>query len=335
MNVDDFLFNVRLVLKDPGDSVNNPDEKWTDSEILEHGSRVQQALTRLQIEKGRDFSNFPYCLQAAAATQLYDTSWQWRLPSWISSVSSVFRLNDGTSSAETTFSPFLWGKALPLQAQGRVEKIRQGVAQGYRWDGVRTLRVWGFSSAPKLALEVATTPAPLFKMTVSATPGAANELYLPVQPAGANFIGREGMEEGCYVNAQVMVTSATDPANFGAVRRCIYSQSNIALSGARRQKLTFDESFTSALVQNDVVQSMLPFSDEHCKAVVLLTAEACLMKEGAVPILKALQPQLSRELAAFAQFAGRKDYDGPDFIECPDGTNQGTAPNYDRDFSLR
>ncbi len=334
MNVDDFLFNVRLVLKDPADATNNPDQKWSDAEILEHGSRMQQSLTRIQIEKGRDFSNFALALQAASAQQLYDTSWQWRLPTWVSSVSSVFRLNDGTSATEVTFSPYLWSKSLPLSAAGRIEKIRQGVAQGYRWDGIRTLRVWGFSSAPKLCLEVATTPAPLFKATIGAQPSVAaglNEMYLPV----TGLVGREGLEEGCYVNAQIHVSSATDLENVGIVQRCVYSKANILLDSARRQKLTFDGVFHSALAQNDVVQSVIPFSDEHTRALVLLTANQCLMKEGAVPIMKALAPELSRELAAFAQYAGRKDYDGPDFIEAPDGTNVGTAPNYDRDNSLR
>lgn len=325
MLVSDFIFDVRLVLNDPTDPTHNPDQKWSDETILQHGTRQAQSLSRIQIERGKGFHNFTMVLAEALGVQVYRDCWQWRLPAWVSSVANVYLLQPGSSAAETTFSPYTWTGAEPVTPLQRLRKSHEGTpqGQGYTWDGMRTIRAWGFSVVPKLALDVAKCPPPLVKFTLDGVNASASKLYLPATLSA----GRELIEEGIFINAELQVTSAPNIANFGALRRCVYSSSSVDLAGTRKRELTFDAAWPSGLLAGTTLESHLPVGDEHSRVLVLLTANACLQREGAIPIMKAIAPELSSQLQAFSQYAARKDHDGPDFINDANQVAASTSPD--------
>lgn len=325
MNLDDAIYRVRNVIDDDGDTTNNPDQKWSDAEIVDHLSQQQLYLTRIQVERGRNFHNFTMGLQSSLGRQLYQNVWQYRLPTWCSSIASVYLGSDGTSAGEVTSSPYIWTSGTPIQILAKIPKLRNGITQGYTWDGVRTLRLWGFSTAPRLFLDVAKLPAPLFKASLPAPASASSSaIYLP----DTLTLGRVAQEEGAYINGEVQMSTTTTIANSGVVQRCVYSQYNKDVSGTRKHELTFDTPWPGTPVQNDIVQSVLSFGDEHARALILLAANACFEKKPAIPAQKAIQQELSMQLQSFVAFATRKDQDGPDIIGSD--FSYATFPNQDR-----
>lgn len=309
MIVDTFVAEVRGVLNDSTDPAKNASPTYSDADIVLRGTLQFQQLTRVQIEKTRGFHNLTIVPPKAAARQLYQECWQWTLPTWISSVVRVGE-RMASSSQESTISPYTWvAAALPVTVTKWLSKWRPDGRLGYTWDGTRTLRVYGYSQAPDIVLDVAKLPAPLIKATIANANAAANRVWIPDTPT----LGRVDIEEAIFANAELQVTTAAAAANYGAVRRVVYSSSTDVSAGPRRNLLYIENDFPAALSQNDVVQSVCPLGDEHSRVAILLTAHAMFTREGNLVGHKAIAEELRMQLAEFSRFADKKDYDGSEF----------------------
>lgn len=312
MIVDELLDDVRLVVNDSADETENAKQTYSDGDVIRAATRQVQSLVRIQVEKTRGFHNATICLQTSRARQIYPNCWQYPIPSWVSSIVSVYERSAGADS-ETAITPYVWSTANRIiQIARKIEPWRrdsEGVV-GYHWDGNRTLRIYGIAQAVPLALDIAKLPAPLMRVTIANAHGEADKLWIPDEPE----LGAISIEEGALVNAELQVTTAANSANYGQLRRVVYSTSNDVSATARRNLVYLESPLTAALSQNDVVQSMLPFGTEHSRVVTLMTANALFEKTANLLAQRAIAEELRMELANFARFADRKDYDGPEFI---------------------
>lgn len=303
MNVSQFIAEVQDVLDDPSAA------KYPIASIVRHGDRQLRGLYRTMVEANKEYSNFTMCVDGASATQLMTNVWEYRLPTWVMACCRVYR-RDSDPASTPTFSPYKWS---PLGSVRQGMEIPKWVANDrlshWSWEGNNTLRLWNQSTAQDLILRVAVRPPKMFKGRIATVSATTTILYLP-----APIYGEVEPEEGAYINSdwQVTSTSNINATHFGDVRRCIYSTATALVSGARQHELTFDSAFTNALAADDTVETMVMLPDQHCRYLVLRTAQACLQKKNNIPGMRAIQPELAEEGSKFMTYAGGpRDARGP------------------------
>lgn len=293
MNTSQFLTEVADVLDDP-DS-----EMYPAEEIVRHGNRQLRGLYRTLVESNKQYSNFTMAVQAEVALEPIDNIFDYRLPNWVMAVTRVW-IRNGSATSEPNLSLYSWTPGA-AQLGNEIPKVGNEVSQRWSWQGNSTVRLHNFSSAQELVLEVVVRPASMAKAKIATENASTSKLYLP---PSLNY-GEIDLEEGAYINSdwQVTTTANTNATHYGDIRRCVYSTPSAISSGSRYVELTFDAAWTNALVQNDVVETVLALPDEHTRVLVLLAARACFQKKGNLKGLEAIQGELLQEQTRFSQYA--------------------------------
>lgn len=307
-----------MLLDDIADATENPTPKWSDNEIATQAWRQLQEMSRIQVQRDEGFHNFMLCLKGSNATNVVTGVFQWALPPWIMAICDV-RLR-ALQSDEENFSPYTF--AAPLIFWDVVPKKRKNFEYGWRWDGNRTLQLWGYGAAPDLALWVAKAPARFFRGVLDKTGNGKRTIYLP----STLTIGTEALEEGAYVNAEVQVVAVEDDTssswqNVGIQRRVIYSAAANEIDATRQTILTFDEEMPQDLLIGDTIESALPLGEEHCRLLMLKTAWVCFEKTNNIPGQKSIQGELAAQAQAFSDFVTPRDHQEPGTVvsELPHG----------------
>ena len=307
MLASELITRVRAVLDDPTDTEVSAAQTFKDPDILANAQEQLRQLIRVQVSAGKGFHNFTMVVKGESTDsikvhQLTTGCFQYTLPSWVVQVAGVYEL---ASAPTSSFSPYTYAETdLPRQGNEIRRSERTNMA-GFRWDGHRVLRMYGFTQAPNLQLDVAKLPAPLLSMKVDNAHAEPKRLYLPQ----ALTRGVEEVVEGCYINAELRVLSSTVADQFGSERRVVYSKAANYDSGTRRHELWVEDAFgsASAVPLNATLESVVPIKDEHSRLLVLLTADACLSQRANLPAMKAIAPELARQMQAFRDFASDAD----------------------------
>lgn len=314
MNLSEAIAEVRTVVDDPlVDALGVATRpKFADAMIAQALERQLQHLSRIQNTTDAGFNNFTIVLSSADAFQLLQGLWQWALPPWVASISQVWFLNAGgllSPTTQPTFSPYLWTTP-PATSGDPFPKARKAQQFGWRWEGNRTFRVWGQAAAPNMLLQVAKTPARLFRATLDQDPTAKNTLYLPATLE----LGTFDLDEGGYINAEVQVTQAASLENVGLRRRCVYS-ANQNIDEARATIMYLEQNFSAQLESGDKIESVIPLGEEHCRLLVLLVAQSCFELTANLPAQKAIVSELSMQLTDFKKYVTPRDTQGPEFFQ--------------------
>lgn len=320
MRLSEGISAVRRIVYDPVDSaVENPDPKFTDSEIAAHLTEQARSLARIQIQRDQGYHNALYALTSEQGIQVVSGVFQYPLPQWVSNIVRVCFRYQGDADVEDTWSPYTW--TTPPALGEEIDRKGAHPTKWWWWDGNRTLRVVGYSGAPSLLLEVAKTPPPQFRAVLDIDPEDETRLWLPL----ALQAGTEDLAEGAYVNSEIQVVSsgADRFANLGQVRRVVWSASNLELDGVRRHELRLEAGLPEAMEQGDTVETLLPFPDEHCRALFLKVAWALFTKNGNLTGQKAIQAELSEELRMFSDYVTPRTTQSPAFYR-----NDSTIGNY-------
>lgn len=302
--------NVTQLVEQVQDAVYDPTgNRYSLESIVRTADQQMRGLFRTMVEANKEFSNFTMCLQKEDAIEVIDQTWEYRLPTWVSSIVKVWIRDTVGAPTETTFSPYRWSPTgnvrfgLELFKHQGIHRLR------WSWEGQHTLRLWNSTDAQELILAVAKLPARLFKCKLATAHTSQDKLYVP----GTGLLGSQDIEEGSYINSewQVTATASTNATHYGDVRRCIYSSAAIILASVRYHELTFDKNWTNILAASDILETMVPIPDEHCRYLVLLTARVLMQKTNSAG-LDALTGELVEEGAKFMAYAaGPRDSRGP------------------------
>lgn len=297
MNVSEYLAELGDVLDDPA-SVEFPAEA-----LMRHGDRQLRGLYRTLVQSNKQHSNCSICVQKEVANEPIDGVFDYRLPSWVLAVTRVWERN-GSPLSQSTLSPYLWtvgGAQIGREIPKGVFGDKNGDLLRWSWDGSNTLRLSKTDQALELILNVTVRPPRMAKVKLATAPSGQAALYLPPTPT----FGQYDLEEGSYINStwQVTETKTTNAATYGESRRCIYSNAATIVASVRRHELKFDANWTSTLETDDIVETLVPLPDEHCRLLVLLAARACFQQKGNMKGLAAIQQELSEEGQKFMTYA--------------------------------
>lgn len=308
MIVSEFLDRLQDVVDDDDGHTNYPDEQ----RIRELDQQVR-SMWRQLVDGNKEHGNFTFALQKESARKLMRNVFEWRLPSWAYSVVRVYRRSDTAGGAsEPNLSLYLWtAPSDDVALQNEIPKGRQQRGPYWEWQGSSTLRLYGYTVAPELVVWCAKLPPRILVATLaqSHSPSSAVALYLP----GTLQYGNVDLEEGAYINAdlQVVNTNGATDLHVGSIRRCIYSNPAVIVSGARLHELTFDAAYPANLVLGDKLESVLPIMDAHCRYLVLRVAMALFQKKANKEGLAAIASDLGTEARMFSDFALSRDSNGP------------------------
>lgn len=302
------LLELRDLLDDPNKS------KFSDATCVRTFDRVSRGLFRQLVDGNKDYSNFTMALPSTAAVQVLQNVWEFRVPSWVMHVVDIF-YRDGDPTTATTLSPYLWTGATSVRIGTLIPRFTANESYTkWGWEGSHTIRLYNFSQVPNLILRVAVRPPTLLMFTVDAKNASASKITLPVTPT----IGELELEEGAYINAefQVTATNSETSANIGLMRRGIYSTAGTNVGGNLRTEVTMDAAWSSALSVDDVVESVLPIPDEHCRYLILSTAMACYQRKPNVQAMRLISGEMAMEGKRFNDYAtSPRDRRGPSFIQ--------------------
>lgn len=300
MHLTEFLAQMQEVLDDPSAA------KYPLATIVRNADQQLRGMFRVLLQTNHDYSNFTLCLQAEDAKQPIKGIFEYRLPSWVASIPKLY-IRTESATSETSFSPYRWTEGQVSEGQ---EILKYGAVGSVKiphwsWEGNGTIRIRNYSTAQELIARCAVRPPRLVKVqvaTVSSDGDAQRSLYLPPTPV----LGTYELEEGAYINSywQVTTTSNVNATHYGDVRRCIYSSAvDTAEASTRQTRLWMDANWTNTLAANDVVETLIPLPDEHCRYLVLRTAQACFQKKNNLAGLKAIAGEMMGEQQAFADYA--------------------------------
>lgn len=319
MNTSQYLTEVADVLDDP-DS-----EMYPAEEVIRHGDRQLRGLYRTLVESNKQYSNFTMAVRASVALEPLDNIFDYRLPSWVMAVTRIW-IRNGTATSEPNLSLYQW-TAGEVQLGSEILKTGREYDPRWGWQGSGTIRLYNFSAAQELVLEVVVRPAKMCKAKISTAPPDASSLYLPAVP---NY-GALELEEGAYINSdwEVTDTANANAVYFGESRRCIYSNAATIDALVRYNKLSFDSPFSGTIAQGDTVETVLALPDEHTRILVLLAARACLQKKGNLKGIEAIQGELLQEQTRFSMYASPpRDARGPSEWKKPNPFALRRYPNY-------
>jgi hypothetical protein len=303
VNVTEFLAEIRTILDDPVDAVNNPQNKFTDAAIISYLSRHCQGLCRTQFQRDQGFHNFMLILKLAEAKNPIRNVFQWALPPWVVGISRVrLKLGSDDPVIEPTFSPHLWTS--PLTLSDPLERKPKNSDLGWKWDGNRGFQLWGYSFAQTIALEVCKLPARLLTGTVDQLRVELDRAYLPA----ALTLGQEDRVEGAYINAELQVTGSVTISKIGQVRRVVYSNANVdSGGGTRKSDLYLESTLPAALEVGDTIETVIPYGEEHARLLLLKTAWSCFEQLANIPAQKAIAADLADEMAKFLDYVTPRD----------------------------
>lgn len=303
MNVSSFLTEVGYLLSDPNGNI------YSTEEIVSNGNRQLRGLYRNLSEGSQQYSNFTMALKASDASQPLDGVFEYRLPMWVMACRKVWT-QTGSPAVTDTYSVYRWSAAsVTVGVLIPKSNVAQFPTPRWDWQGTNTLRLYGYSEAQPLVLEVLVRPSQMFKGEITTANADADKFYLP-----SPSFGTLEDEEGAYINTdfQVTTTADTNADYFGQIRRCIYSTSTKIVTGVRYTEIVLDAAYSGALAEGDTVETVLAIPDEHTRVLVLSTARACFQKKGNLKGLAAIQGELVLELGKFQAFATTpRDNRGP------------------------
>lgn len=335
MNLSEAIFQVRSTVSDPtvdryGKTVAPGSLTYSDATITSLLDQRLRSLSRTQVTRDAGYHNFSLALNSTSARQLFQNTWQWALPSWVAKVASVYSISTSgplDPATQPTFSPYLWSRL--ANPSLRVPKLtRNAQYPGWTWEGNRTFRMWNSGSAPSLLLQVAKTPARLFRATVDRDPTAPNTVFLP----SVLELGEMDLEEGGYINSEIQVTSGLTLENVGLIQRCVYSTTT-NLGGEALPLLYSEANFAQQLDVGDKIESRIPLGDEHTRLLVLQTAQACFELTSNIPAQQAIADELRKELEEFKLHVTPRDTQGPEFVQT--GEESYSAYDPDRAWGYR
>lgn len=323
--------NTTLFLAECGDILDNDAQKlrFPDAMLIRTANRQLRGLFRTLVQSNKEYSNFLMGAFKENAVEVVDNVFEYRLPTWVTHVVRVWRRQSDPTAA-ITFSPYLWTGGANVQPGQEIQKfVGNSFEEFWSWQGNNTLRLNKQTQALDLLIEVAVRPAPMFKGVISTAHASASKLYLPA----ALTYGEPDLEEGSFINSAVECTGtvAATSTNFGLVRRCIYSNASTIFGGARLHELSFDGAFASALVLGDTVESIVPLPDEHCRLLVLKTAQAAFARKPNVDAMRIIAGEMADEMGKFMAYATTpRDKQGPSFIR----QSSRSRPPYNADYPV-
>lgn len=306
-NVTRFTAEVADVLDDP------TLQQYTQEEIARHGDRQLRSLHRTMVDGNKEWSNFTIALQKEAALEPLDNVFDYRLPVWVEAVRRVYtRLNDPAS--QSTFSPYRWttgGARIGDEIQKSCVPFNQrgGRSGRWWWEGSNTLRLYEFADPQELLVDVVVRPPAMFKGKIATAHADTDKFYLPTPS-----VGTVDIEEGAYINAewQITETANANAVHFGMIRRCVYSNASAIFAAARVHEIALDVALPNVIAADDVVETILPFPDQHMRVLVLGTARACMQKKAKLKGLEATIGEYQTELQKFTTYAATpRDTRGP------------------------
>lgn len=306
--------NLTLAISEVRDTLDDiVGTKFPDEQIVRALDRTTVGMFRTIADGNKDYSNFTISLPTTAGIQVLANQWEYRLPHWIMAVIEVCN-RSGSPTAEPTYSPYTWTGGASVSLGTPIERWSGDVRRPHwQWDGNHTLRLVNYSQALGLAIRVVVKPPPLIQFTVADQNTSASKVNLPLTLT----LGKQAIEEGGFINAELQVTStnAEVSTNRGAIRRVIYSSAVAQVGGSSRTELTFDAAWPGgALVNGDVLESLIAIPSEHCRCLVLKVAEACYQRKPNVAGMRLIAREQAEEMARFQAFAaGPRDRRGPTF----------------------
>jgi hypothetical protein len=279
MITSDFVAAVRDPLDDP------KKQKYSDSEIVRAGDQQQRALFQTLVYNNKEYHNMTLVLQAENGRQLFQNTYQWSLPTWVSAVVSIHERVASSGTGESTYSPYLWTSPTTIQFGRKINKLDAGV-------------------------QVAKVPPKLFRAKIATLYQDNTGMYLPPSIE----LGTVDREEGAYINSEIQCVSTFlgTSKNYGSVVRCIYSTPiDEAADGTRQHLLRFEQPMPEPLATDDFVEALVALPEVHVRYLVLMTAQACASKKN-IALIKALQAEIGEKRAAFMQYAKPpRDHAGP------------------------
>lgn len=311
-------------LRDLLDDTNK--SKFPDATCVRMLDRTVRGLFRQIVENRDDFSNFTMALSSSAAVQVLQNVWEWRLPTWVMHVLEIVQ-RDGEPTTVSTFSPYLWTGATTVRVGTPIPKyVENSLQPHWGWQGNHTIRLYNFSTVPNILLRVVVRPPTLLQFSIDTKNTSASKLTMPVTPT----LGDIEKEEGAYVNAefQVVETNSETSSNMGQMRRVVYSTAGTQVGGELHTECTMEAAWPAALSVDDVVESVLPIPDEHCRYVILSAAMACFQRKPNVTAMKLVGSEMMTEAKRFMDFAtAPRDRRGPSYVQRPGRTVRWTDPN--------
>lgn len=309
--------NTTLLLAELRDLLN--DEKglsFSDEMLIRAANRQMRGLFRTMIQGNKEYSNYTIGMTAGGnALEVYNNTWEFRLPSWITQVTDVYRA-EGFSVVEPYWASYKWTNGSNVNAGQVIPKWTTNQQYPHwLWQGNNnTLRLVNYSVCPDILLCVAVRPPLLFRAKIATVNASPSGAYLPPIP---EFGGYEN-EEGALINGVVEVVSTqnVNSTNYGMVRRVVYSSANTLVSGSRTYIIEIDKRWDTALAAGDVIESVIPIPDQHTRILVLKTAQAAFQRKNNVEGLRSIGAELGEELVKFTSYAASpRDRNGPTFIK--------------------
>ena len=97
-------------------------------------------------------------------------------------------------------------------------------------------------------------------------------------------------------------------------QRCIYSTANFDDSGTRKHLLQFQQSWATALVQNDIVETHVPIPDNLLRMIELQVLNRCFQRKRMLDDIRAIAEEMRFEIGEFRDFIKQRDNHGPAFF---------------------
>lgn len=320
MRITDFVLGVRDELDD------SQSLKWSDAEIVRHADAQAKRMIVMLTKADKEWHNFSYCLQKESGKNLFANVWEWRLPSWVEKVRKVYA-RSGSASVEATFSPYRWTGSSAVDLGQEINETDVSRRSGWSWQGQHTLRLWNWTQADELTLQVVKLPPPMFKATTANLHASVtfDGIYLP----SSLTLGTLGMEEGIYANAEVLISataSATD-TNLGEMRRVDYSRTNAMDVGTRRTEIRFEEGFLHAVAVGDTLETLIPIPPSHARFLTLLVVNACAIKKNNLDLQKSIVGDLGQATNEFLSDVAARDSAGPYFYKAGQSLRRRYSPD--------
>jgi len=313
-----FLQECRDLLDDPQGI------KFPDTMLIRAANRQMRGLFRQMVEGNKEYSNFTMGWPAANnAVQVAQTMWEFRMPSWITHVVDVY-FATGFTVPENYWSMYKWTSPQNVSLGQVIPKHRTNQQYPHwSWEGNNnTIRLWNYTTCPDIVVRVAVRPPTLFKCVLSAAAASQTVIHLPSQVVYGDF----EIEEGSLVNGVIQVTGTNliNSANYGSVRRIIYSTPLGVSGGGRVTDIEVDHEYGSTLSAGDTLETIVPIPDEHTRILVLKTAQVAFQKKNNVDGLRSIANEMQEEWVKFVNYATPpRDSNGPTFIK---STLQNRAP---------
>lgn len=313
-----FLQECRDLLDDPNGL------KFTDPMLIRAANRQMRGLFRTMVEGNKEYSNFTMGWPASGnAVQVAQAIWEFRMPSWITHVVDVY-IATGFAVPENYWSMYKWTRPTNVSLGQKIAKHRTNDQYPHwSWEGNNnTLRLWNYTTCPDIIVRVAVRPPTLFKCVLDVQAPSLNTIHLPSQVVYGDF----EIEEGSLVNTVIQVTSTAliNSANYGSVKRVIYSTPLGTALGGRVTDIQVDDDYGSLLSAGDTLETIVPIPDDHTRLLVLKTVQVAFQKKNNVDGLRSIAAEMQEEWVKFVNYATPpRDSNGPTFIK---RTLQNRAP---------